>query len=440
MLSILPTANTSLTGILAETSGTGDFCPQIPLSSSPSSALTQTASSVYWAGPRRSQNLPVDVLVEVFKNLDVVSLGRASQVCWVWDVAARTDSLWAAKCESAVASCRMVTSSVESRIAPLKTHYTQTATKERLDFLLATVRLMKDYFTSQMQKHSWTGFPDCKFSCHLIHCVYQQLCQTSDMVQLLESGKFKITINFDIFELTLRRYYEELKVMIPLPVTDRVTSTSYGIDSSSPAQDDPRLAVLNDKISRDLWRENIGRECYAHFDTFYNKLIVATFPTVSDNPRFRDHLRHYLNFPTDNLLTVYRFHVLVALFGPVRDIAKNFETYVLGQGFLGLINMIKAEEILRKERPTVDTVLVRFSRQKPTQLAFTSFNVKDRTIEHRRNVDKAGRPIPIATFLKEQYPRHNLIQLGVDDEVTRTHNTFVYAAEDSPYCSYGGRV
>lgn len=116
---------------------------------------------------------------------------------------------------------------------------------------------------------------------------------------------------------------------------------------------------------------------------------------VKDGPRFKQHLHHFLNFPKDDLMTTYRFHVLVTLFGPLPDVTRNFEqydsslcttysfSYVLGQGFLGLVNMIKAEEVFREIVPTVNTVLIRFSRQRPTNLAFTSFNARERTIEHR---------------------------------------------------------
>jgi len=355
-------------------------------------------------------------------------------VCLAWSQAARADELWSVKCGDLITRCRQLTSSVIRRVAALKTRYSVQASKERLEFLQGTVQLMREYFQKQLEKEFWATFRNCKFACHMVHCVFKQLCETSDMLESLESGRFKITVNFDIFELSLRRYYEELKSMLPLSKSNDRGSSSY----TEVSVEDSRLSVLQDSESRDLWAQKIGPKCYCHFDDFYEKLLsqIGTFKDVRDKGRFREHMKHYLNFPRDNLLTTYRFHVLVSLFGPLTAVALNFETYVLCQGFLGLINMIKAEEILRQEKPKVDTVLIRFSRQRPTYLAFTSFSVKTRTIEHRRNSDKAGHPIPIATFLKEQYPGYQLIGMGVDDMATKADSTFVYATEDNPYCSY----
>ena len=173
-----------------------------------------------------------------------------------------------------------------------------------------------------------------------------------------------------------------------------------------------------------LQKQVVGSQCHCHFDDFYRLVIVNSLPQVNfysvcfitrqvkDAVRFRQHLHHFLNFPKDDLMTTYRFHVLVSLFGPLQDVTRNFEqyvlfvsrsvqlfnSYVLGEGFLGLVNMIKAEEVFRELMPSVNTVLIRlilfslwvvflilcsFSRQRPTYLAFTSFNARERTIEHR---------------------------------------------------------
>ena len=53
------------------------------------------------------------------------------------------------------------------------------------------------------------------------------------------------------------------------------------------------------------------------------------------------------------------------MFGPWDSFMENFTKYVLGQGFLGLINRIQAEEVLSKYP---NCVLMRFSRTYPTCL------------------------------------------------------------------------
>ena len=135
-------------------------------------------------------------------------------------------------------------------------------------------------------------------------------------------------------------------------------------------------------------------------------------------------------------MTTYRFQSFVNMFGPIHFAMVNFKTYVLGSGFIGLVNMIKSEEIIRELKPMVNTVLIRFSRQKTLLLAFTSYNSHERTIEHRRNVTKDGKTIPIATFLKEQYPGYILADVRISDMATKMNSTFAYANEDDPYLTY----
>jgi len=62
-----------------------------------------------------------------------------------------------------------------------------------------------------------------------------------------------------------------------------------------------------------------------------------------------------------------RWDLLVTLFGPFEKFFKIFKEYVLGRGFLGLVNRIAAEEILAAYP---DRVLIRFSRTAPYTLVF----------------------------------------------------------------------
>lgn len=380
--------------------------------------------------------LPIEVLLDVFKRLDLRSLGRSACVCQMWRSVASFDELWQYFCHEKLQQFQTISITVGRRVSALKNHYGQ-ASKERLEFLHGTVQLLREYAQKQIASRYWEDSNDFWFAAHLLHSVVAQLLQTSQMLQYLESGKFSITVNFDIFELSLRRYYEEVKAMLPLEhLFSRAASLTYDAPN---ANEDPRLAVIADSEARAVWKQVVGSQCHCHFDDFYRLVIVNSLPQVKDAVRFRQHLHHFLNFPKDDLMTTYRFHVLVSLFGPLQDVTRNFEHYVLGEGFLGLVNMIKAEEVFRELMPSVNTVLIRFSRQRPTYLAFTSFNARERTIEHRRNADRAGNPIPIATFLKEQYPGYVLADIGVDDMVTRADNTFIYARSDDPYLTYTRR-
>jgi hypothetical protein len=55
-------------------------------------------------------------------------------------------------------------------------------------------------------------------------------------------------------------------------------------------------------------------------------------------------LSSYLSLSfSDNTVTVYKWHILTRLFGPWEHFFDNIKQYVLGKGFLGLINRIRAE-------------------------------------------------------------------------------------------------
>jgi hypothetical protein len=69
-------------------------------------------------------------------------------------------------------------------------------------------------------------------------------------------------------------------------------------------------------------------------------VIEPEFPEAKDES-FQEHLHYFLNFPADDMLTVYKWNLLLRLFGPYDQFTYNFRTLVLERGFLGLINRIK---------------------------------------------------------------------------------------------------
>lgn len=127
--------------------------------------------------------------------------------------------------------------------------------------------------------------------------------------------------------------------------------------------------------------------------------------THLDDKEFKHYMKYFLNFPKDDTVSVAkcvvqlnlislreaqvlrvcpdRWNTLTRLFGPYRKFYQTLHRYVIGTGFLGLINRIRAEvrlarylmtrsfahlllqEIL-KEYP--NHVLIRFSRTAPLLL------------------------------------------------------------------------
>jgi hypothetical protein len=252
------------------------------------------------------------------------------------------------------------------------------------------------------------------------------------MLEDLMNGTYIITCNFDILELALRRIYEELRVLIPDTITFDPPGPNgyYGVP-------DPRVyEVIQDPEARDIWNNTIGRsKCFVHYDIFMDRIIAKQFPSAISNPRFSKYLRFLLNFPSSKIVTTYRFNALNSIFGPFKQLAVNFDHFVLRPGFVGLVNLIFAEEILTKCLPNLknNTVLIRYSRVHPEVLAFTSIDITTKKIEHRRNIDYSGRPVPISIFLEKAFPKHDLIPMGIGDEATTVQNSFVFARQRTPY-------
>jgi hypothetical protein len=59
------------------------------------------------------------------------------------------------------------------------------------------------------------------------------------------------------------------------------------------------------------------------------------------------------------MITTYKWNLMTGIFG-FKKFYENFVKYALRQGFLGLINRIKAEEILNQQ--SNQRYLLRFSR------------------------------------------------------------------------------
>jgi hypothetical protein len=385
---------------------------------------------------------PLEILYKVFSYLPTQDICHTSQVCQLWHLIGQTDPVWTSHVNEEILTGLQHCSLIQGQIRKIKSHFYGSNEIQRLEFLEGTVQLwiqcLQDHYASRL----WETWPNHKYNTQVLTHVNRQFAQTLDVLKrltrpstpdLVEDGRCYIQIEYDSYELALKRYYEELVIMMP--------NKQY--PNKTPYQDylipvkDCRLDMIADPLARTFWFKQIGAGISCHFSTFSQKLIGA-LPQPHDLTRFLIHLSHFLNFPRDNLMSVYRLHTLVCLFGPWNHITDNFETYAMNRGFLGYTNMIKAEEIYRTLIPQHNTVMIRFSRQKPTYLAFTSYNHMTRSIEHRRNSDRLGRSIPIATFLKEQYPGYVLADVQVDDSVANA--VFIYHIE-SHYLTvraYGG--
>jgi len=364
------------------------------------------------------------VLEAVFPFLDLRSLARASQVSLRWQEAAQEEALWSDHCERIREECRQAAGELARRVGALLPHFGR-GSRERLGFLSETAALARDVCDKQLSGGAWRPSPGAWLSARLMRSLSRRLAEAARAAGRLDHSSHAITVNFDIFELALRRGVGEVATML------------FRKKAAVPeGPGDPRLAVIRDAGARDLWQERFGAP-WCRFADFCGWL-EGRLPPFLEPQRFRDFLAYFVDFPREDLVTTYRFQVLLSLFGPLDLLGQRFAAYVLGRGFVGLVNTVKAEELFCEMRPSADTVLIRFSRQEPELLAFTSFDAALRRVEHRRNADRNGAPIPIETFLKRQYPGYLLAPYGIDDLAARAESTFVYAERDNPYVSARG--
>ncbi|KAL6055970.1 Villin headpiece domain containing protein, variant 2 [Balamuthia mandrillaris] len=276
----------------------------------------------------------------------------------------------------------------------------------------------------------------------LVVILTKNLQETSVTLSKILEGKFSVNENFDIFELILRRYYEQLRAMFP-PFSRR--SPPKSVKPAIPSK------LITDTRARLVWDSRIGRDKYhVDFETFYTDVICEVFPSITANHECHHYFSYFLNFPPDNMVTTYKWEVLTRLFGPFNEFVNNFQKYVLEKGFLGLVDRIGAEEQL-KDHP--DCVLLRFSRTYPTCLAF-SFTTKDGKFDHytnnpvwndhppfkdKRSPEQAKDNIPIGEFLQKLFfaKGYKLLPKRVDGKSVAEQRTMsAYASYPNPYlCS-----
>eukprot|EP01087_Luapelamoeba_hula_P002142 TRINITY_DN1187_c1_g1_i1.p1 TRINITY_DN1187_c1_g1~~TRINITY_DN1187_c1_g1_i1.p1 ORF type:complete len:573 (+),score=119.12 TRINITY_DN1187_c1_g1_i1:562-2280(+) len=305
----------------------------------------------------------------------------------------------------------------------------------RIEFLKQTVLLLMDYFekgakvrkeeeelrslrTFGMPRESRTRVvPEYT---HLLRILNKQLLETVSILVQVKEGTISLNQNFDIIELSLRRYYAHFVLMFS-PMGEASSMFEY------PSE------IITDPQARAIWEKKVGRGKYfVDFEKFYEDVLLKEMGGRVDE-NFRYYMQFFLNFPKDDTVTVSKWNLLTRLFGPYEMFYCNFKNYVLGQGFLGLINRIRAEEIL-KEYP--HHVLIRFSRTAPLVLAFSVS--RGNYIQHYTNapsqrsalgLEEGMENISISTFLREQFPDAPLVPMRVDGKAIAAKDTLAHYCE-----------
>jgi F-box-like/CBL proto-oncogene N-terminus, EF hand-like domain len=205
----------------------------------------------------------------------------------------------------------------------------------------------------------------------LIRALEQCMWEARTFLLSLRSPLATLGDHFDSFDLTVRRHVAQLNSMFP-----------RGNLLEAPS------SMIDDSDARQLWLDTFGERCYSvSFDVFYERVIVALFSASSlQNAQLRQCLAYFVNFPRDDIISVYKFQLLIRLFGPLQLFADTFERTVLGAGFLGAINRIRAEELLQRwqRRRSPPLYLLRFSRTAINYLVISHIaDIDAGTVVHR---------------------------------------------------------
>jgi len=259
-------------------------------------------------------------------------------------------------------------------------HYEIDATRFR--FLLDTIGKIQSFVTSQT-KSVIKSQPYKR----ILKALLTFLKDNKAMFTYLEQHKEPLTDNFDVLELTARRYLQQLDALFPL----------------FRAKPDPPSELIQDKKAREAWEQYTGSKTY--FITFadFIDMLKKYFPEV-ERTEFTEHLSYFVNYPNDDLICPFKWNCLMRKFGPFDEFETNFQAIVMGKGFLGLINRVTAEEILAKQPIEKKLLLMRFSRTEPNFMAF-SYKDEEGAIQHSLNKKDSdpSQPMNVQKYLEEKF-------------------------------------
>ena len=207
---------------------------------------------------------------------------------------------------------------INEAVKEIQNSQIQNSMKKKVEFITETVTLLEKYVLNQSARNCTKTLLFQK----LMMVLLDQINETVLVLRCVASNSFPVTDNFDIFELTLRRYYDQFAAMFPL----------RGVNLQKASH------LVTDPNARKTWSKYFGkRVAHVAWDTFC-EVLRNKFPSLSGNTRFFKRLRFFVNFPEDNLMTTYKWNLLIQLFGPYNSFEVNFRKYASGYGFLGLIN------------------------------------------------------------------------------------------------------
>lgn len=151
----------------------------------------------------------------------------------------------------------------------------------------------------------------------------------------------KITENFDLLELALRRYLYQLQKMFSAEQANKEPSALIEIPEARAAWESKgHLANVKTHIV-------VGQKYFIDFEHFYKNVLTDIFPSIMQNKNVKVYLNYFINFPDDGMMTTCKWNQITKVFG-FKNFESNFCTYGLGRGFCGLINAVKAKVLYER--------------------------------------------------------------------------------------------
>lgn len=276
--------------------------------------------------------------------------------------------------------------------------------RNRLKFLLSTIEMLMIHLGGQH-----VSIRTMEIYQNFLKIISERLYEIYNILLAIEKCEMYFTENFDIFEMKMRGYYQEINTFFPL----EFQSDSLPLASS----------IIEDERARELWIKHFGENCYmTTFGEFLKMISEEQICKIelenSSNEeedqclRFKLFLKYFLNFPSDDMVTPFKWNQLIRLFGPFDGFCENFLSNVTSRGFLGLINRIKAYEILSSLN-SKRKLIVRLSRTEPQYLAFSYCNSNGH-IGHLINKDSNGNIIKFDDFKKSKFPNYTVVDMTIN--------------------------
>lgn len=197
--------------------------------------------------------------------------------------------------------------------------------------------------------------------------------------------------------------------------------------------------LIRDSIGRCFWESNFGQSNCVVFSSFEDTLLEHWRSRLDNSEKeemaLRNVLNFLLNFPSDGLVTPYKWDILLGQWGNFNNLLDNLRHVALRPGFLGVMNGRQAEELLTSL--SGDFALIRFSSNSKTlSVAYTSQSL----VKHERKPPT----LDILQFLKSILKGKTLVpyslmwdkinQLKTIEDCVKTPVAKLFCPSDRSHC------